>query len=137
MTPKEFSVERNRLVRAIKAQIAPFLYPSGYRIGVIGKSRPLLLWVPKDKKGNPLRRSFKLQNALVIEDFEGFTEEGVIGDSYGHGLSVTYWNGIPIEDLFRLSNWMTRMLPKLAVNDQPKATPVKRKPASAQPAMHP
>jgi hypothetical protein len=138
MTPKEFRAERNKLERAVKAQLAPYLYPSGYRLGPIGQSRPLLLWVPRDKKGELLRKKFKLQGALLLhEGFEGFTEEGVIDDSYGHGLSTVFWKGIPIEDLFRLNNWLTRMLPKLTVNDRPKASKAPCKSATAQAAMHP
>lgn len=122
MTPKEYNAERNALTRAIKKLVTPLLYPSGFRIGPIGQSRPLKLWVPKDKNGKVTNKRFKLPGAFVTHEFEGFTEEGVIADSYGHGLVTTHWKEVPIEDLFRMHKWLTRMLPRLTANAMPRAS---------------
>lgn len=114
MTPKEFSAEKNKLLRAIKARIKPLLYPSGYQTGSLAKRRPLLLWVPPLKRPSDIRKKIKIRGLFIFEEgFEGFTEDGVIADSYGGGLATVYWKGIPIEDLYRINCWLARMQPKL------------------------
>lgn len=119
MTPIEFSKERNALVAVLKKAIKPFLYESGYIKGFGGDNkRPLKLWVPRDAKGKVTNKAYTLLNGFVIAEFEGFTEDGVIIDAFGHGLVTKDWPAIPIEDLYRLSNWVERMLPKLTAYDQ-------------------
>ena len=134
MTPQEFRAERKKLERAIKAQIAPLLYPTAYCLGNIGESRPLLVWVPRDKKGNLSMRKIKLKGGLLLREFEGFTEEGAIYDTHGNTLSTMYWKDIPIEDLFRLNKWMTLMLPMLSLNDKATTSSGNRKSEPLQPS---
>lgn len=112
MTPTGYSAERRKLIRALKKTIAPYLRNSGYaHREANGVTRPLKLWVPRDGSGEPTGKTYRLPRGFVVTSFEGFTEEGVITDSYGGGLVTTFWDGMPIEDLFRLQNWMNKMLP--------------------------
>lgn len=122
MTPKEFAAERNKLVRAVKAKIKPLLYPSGYRKGPVGNSRALQVWVPPESRKGTNPKTFKIKGLFLLQDgFEGFTEDGVIVDAFGGGLVTTYWEGIPIEDLYRIDRWLIRMLPKYLENKKAKA----------------
>lgn len=105
MTPSDYRKERASLIRSIKAKIAKHLWVSGYSGG-------LKLWAPRNAKGELTNKVYKL-NGFVVNEMEGFTEHGVITDGYGGGLAVCDYECMPLEDLFKLNNWMTRMLPRL------------------------
>lgn len=138
MTPAQFRKERQAFITRIKKLIKPFLWESGYvhreNRGANGPRRKLKLWVPRDKKGNITNKEYVLPNAFIIEQMLGFSEEGVIVDQYAGGLTTLYFDSLPIEDMFRLENWMIRMLPKLTEYDvQSKAAAKKasKKPVNA------
>lgn len=119
MTPAQFNKERKALVSAVLAQVKPFFYESGYvKYAATDRREALRVWVPRGADGKPTMKSYTLKGGFVVITFEGFTEEGVITDAFGHGLVTTYWDGIPIEDLYRLNQWMQRMMPKLTAYDQ-------------------
>lgn len=119
MNPSDFVKERNALRQAVIKQIKPFFWESGYvKHPCSDKRAPVMLWVPRDSKGNPTDKEYTLKGAFVLERIMGFTDEGVITDMEGHGLVTTYWDGLPIEDLYRLNQWMQRMLPKLTEYDK-------------------
>lgn len=102
------SREKSRVVRAIRKLVEPHMWESGYRLGKIGESRPLRLWVPKGADNKPTMTSFKLRGGFVVETFEGFTEEGVITDGFAGGLVTTYYRGIPLDDLYKLLTFAER-----------------------------
>ena len=121
MTPAEFVKERKALVKSILAQVKPFFWASGYvKHPATDRREYVQLWVPRDVKGKYTEKSYSLKGGMVLDTFEGFTDEGVITDGFAGGLVTTYWEGIPIEDLYRLNQWMLRMMPKLTVFDQQK-----------------
>jgi hypothetical protein len=106
MTPAEFTRERKALLKAILAQIKPFFWVSGYvRNPATDRRENVPLWVPRNAKGELTLKSYSLKGGMVIDTFEGFTDEGVITDGTGGGMVTTYWHGIPIEDLYRLNQW--------------------------------
>lgn len=121
MTPAQFAKERKALVAAILAQVKGFFWTSGYvSHPATDRRKNVELWVPRNDKGEPTMKSYSLRGGMVVGTFEGFTDEGVITGGYGHFMETTYWAGIPIEDLYRLHQWMQRMMPKLTVYDQRK-----------------
>lgn len=121
MTPAEFTRERKNLVKAILAQVQQYFWTSGYvSRPATDQRKNVKLWAPRNAKGELTMKSYSLKGGMVVGTFEGFTEEGVITGGYGHYLETTYWAGIPIEDLYRLNQWMQRMMPKLTAYDQQK-----------------
>jgi len=121
MTPAQFAKERKALVAAILAQVKGFFWESGYvKHPATDRREALKVWVPRDENGKLTDKSYTLRGGMVLDTFEGFTEEGVITDGFAGGLVTTYWNALPIEDLYRLNQWMQRMMPKLTVYDQRK-----------------
>lgn len=108
---------RRGLLREVKALLEPHLWNSGYskplnpKQGIFGEKRPLRVWLPADKKGKVTFRDWPI-GGLVIEELQGFTEDGVIVDAAGGGLVTAYWRGIPTEDLALLVRWLKKHLPK-------------------------
>lgn len=126
MTPAQFNKERKALVKAILAQLKSFFWESGFVKNPATERRaPVMLWVPRNAKGEPTMKSYSIRGALVISEISGFTEDGVITGGYGHMMVTTYWAGIPIEDLYRLNQWMLRMMPKLTTYDVAKKAAAK------------
>lgn len=126
MTPAEFVKERKALVKSILAQVKPFFWASGYvKHPATDRREYVQLWVPRSESGKYTEKSYTLKGGMVLDTFEGFTDEGVITDGFAGGLVTTYWEGIPIEDLYRLNQWMLRMMPKLTVFDQKKKADAK------------
>jgi hypothetical protein len=115
MTPVEFVKERKALQRKVEKMLRPHLKPSGYVRNPVTHEM-LKLWVPRDKKGEATYKSYKLRGGFVVQEMEGFTQDGVIVDGVVcpcGGISTTAWSCMPIEDLYRLANWMEQWLPKL------------------------
>jgi hypothetical protein len=115
MTPVEFSQQRKALQRKVEKLIRPHLKPSGY-VRNPETREPLKLWVPRDKEGKLTCKSYKLRGGFVVQEIEGFSQDGVIVDGVVcpcGGLATTIWSAMPIEDLYRLANWMEQWLPKL------------------------
>ena len=70
-----------------------------------------------------MRDKFKIRGLFMFEDgLEGFTEEGVIADTYAGGLATVYWKGVPIEDLYRINCWLERMQPTFLAAKKAKET---------------
>lgn len=112
MTPAEFVKERTSLQRKVEKMLRPHLKPSGY-VRDSTTREPLKLWVPRDKKGEPTGKAYKLKGAFIVKELEGFTQDGVITDGFAGGLATVAWSCMPIEDLYRLANWLEQWLPKL------------------------
>lgn len=112
MTPIQFSKERQTLQRKVQQMLRPHLKPSGY-VRNSATREPLKLWVPRDKKGEATNKAYKLRGGFIVQEIEGFTQDGVIVDSFAGGLKTTAWSCMPIEDLYRLANWIEKWLPKL------------------------
>lgn len=106
---------RRKLLREIKAIIAPHLWESGYRTpidrskGIFGGTRAVKLWVHKDEQGNMTEKVFKIRG-MLIDEIDGFTEDGVITDS-SYMLTTTYWRGVPLEDLFKIKALAQKLFP--------------------------
>lgn len=113
---KQIAHRRRAILREIQVMIEPHLWESGYRTaldprkGILGGSRPLRLWMPRDRKGTVVDRDWAL-GGYVLETIQGVTEDGVIVDGAGGGLVTERWEGIPVEDLIRLQSWLRRKLP--------------------------
>jgi hypothetical protein len=110
------SRRRQGIVREIRRMLEPHLWESGYRKaldpskGILGGSRPLRLWMPRDAAGKVIDRDWAL-GGFVLTAIQGVTEDGVMTDGFSGGLVTTYWMGIPIEDLLKLRSWLARKLP--------------------------
>jgi hypothetical protein len=115
MTPTEFTKERKSLQGKVVKMLRPHLKPSGYVRNPTTRE-PLKLFVFRDGKGELTKKAYKLRGGFVIQEMEGFTQDGVITDGVLYpcgGLSTTAWSCMPIEDLYRLANWLEQWLPKL------------------------
>jgi hypothetical protein len=108
MLQQKIGREKTRVIKRINELVAPRMWESGYRTGPLGQSRPLKLWVPQDAEGDSTGQTFKLRGGFVLESFEGFTEEGVITDSYGGGLATADYRTLPLEDLYKLERFVAR-----------------------------
>lgn len=108
MNPVEYKKSRAQLTSVLKRLIRPHLQPSGYRDGPVGASKPLNLWVPRKPNGRPTMKSFSLKGGFVVNEFEGFTAQGVIVDAFAGGLVTMEYGGMPIEGLYRLHQWALR-----------------------------
>jgi hypothetical protein len=105
----EYRKLRTQLIRAIRKLVKPHFWESGYA----GKNKKgLMLWVPKDTRGTPTYQTFKLNRNFVLTEFQGFSEEGVITDSFAGGLACTAYESLPLEDLYRLQAWAERRFGK-------------------------
>lgn len=123
MTPAEYSKERNTLQRKLQKLLRPHLKPSGYVRNPVTREM-LKLWVPRDKKGEITNKSYKLRGGFVVQEIEGFTQDGVIVDGVVcpcGGIRTTAWSDMPLEDLYRLANWVDQWLPKLTHTAAPAA----------------
>lgn len=102
------------LLKEIKQILEPHLYASGYRkalnpkLGIVGGTRPLRLWVPRDTDGKIIDRDWDL-GGYVIETLQGLTEDGVIETS-SVGLVTYDWDVLPVEDLVKLRVWLVKHL---------------------------
>ena len=102
---------RRRTLAAIKRLITPHFRESGYRTridpkkGIIGNSRPLLLWT-NGEDDIPI-------NGYYVESIVAITEHGPMTDAYGHGGVTEGWGNFPLEDLSRLRKWLENNLPTL------------------------
>lgn len=92
-------MSRQVLLRKLRAVLAQILRPCGYLTGPLHDTRPLLAYAFRDRKG---KLTTKRVRGFVVQSFMGFTEEGIIDDAYGGGLSTICWSGIPTEDLEKL-----------------------------------
>jgi hypothetical protein len=108
MLQQKIGREKTRVIKRINELVAPHMWNSGYRKGPIGQSRSLKLWVPRDEKQESTGKSFTLRGGFVIQTFEGFSEEGVIVDSYGGGLVTSDYRGLPLEDLYKLEKFVEK-----------------------------
>lgn len=110
MQPIEYRQERKSLISSLRKLLKPYLWASGYRHG----NGSLLIWVPSDSKGKPLRdKIFKLKGGFVAQEFQGFTRDGLILDTFAGALVQKPFDELPMEDLFRLNLWATRYFGKL------------------------
>lgn len=99
-TYKTIFQEKKRLVSRLKRMIKPLLWqPNGYQ--------DLKVFVFSKVK---LQYTYKLRNAIMLKEFEGFFNDGIIEDSYGGGLVTSDFQYYPIEDLIRLENFLIRKL---------------------------
>ena len=111
------SRRRQGVVRDIRRMIEPHLWDSGYRKavdrskGILGGSRPVRIWAPRDAKGEVIDRDWVI-GGFVVDTIQGVTEDGAMTDGIAGGLVTTYWAGIPIEDLLKLRSWLARRLPE-------------------------
>lgn len=107
----DFMRQKRALIAEIKKMVRPLLRDSGYnkaldpKKGILGPGRPWRIWCP-----NQGDKVFKLTRAFVLTEFIGISEDGPITDAYGHGASWTAYEGLPVEDLFRLRNWLQRRI---------------------------
>lgn len=106
---------KKSLIQEMKEILNPYLWDSGYLVsidkkkGYTGKSRPYRIWMPKDKSNKPTFHTYLL-NGYVIESLEGFTEDGVLIETYSGGCVTGYWEELPLEDLALLKKWLTKRL---------------------------
>lgn len=89
---------RQRFVKEIESAVAPLLWNSGFVHDA--EKRPYRIYAFKDRRGK--WRDRKLRHGIVVRGFGGFTEDGIITNSYGHGLATCGWDDIPVEDLRKL-----------------------------------
>jgi hypothetical protein len=89
---------RRRSLNRIKKIIQPHFYESGYRIGKIGESRPLMLYSFLDKP-------------IHIDDIEivAITETGIATDAWGGGLVTEDWSTVSVEQLFKIETKLTKI----------------------------
>lgn len=127
----ELERERQKLIRSIRRQIKPHLWPSGFRTpidprkGLLAGSRPLLLWSPR-RNG----RTWRL-GGFVVDNVEGVTEGGPITDS-SMVIVTTGWGDMPYEDLLKFHDWVRfRMLPEIEADAKADARKQSRKVAKA------
>lgn len=116
---------RRTLVSDLKKIFEPRMWESGYRIGPIGNSRPMKLWVHKDKNGNLSEVRFSGDD---LTTFCGVSENGVITDVDGGGCVTESWSSFSIEDLMMLKEWALKQ-PQLAqpTQEKPAARRVSKK----------
>jgi hypothetical protein len=76
-----------------------------------------LLWKPAqyekllfDFGTAKLRETYKIPKGIVIAEFQGFTDTGIISDSHAGGLSTCDFINYPIEDLIRMENFLTKKI---------------------------
>jgi hypothetical protein len=103
--PKTLVDAKSKVVRDIVAVVRPLLRPSGFTVGPIGCSRPLMLCsYPKPEEP---------ADTFVATTVYGFTSTGVITDAAGGACVVEDFESLPIEDLFALRLLLrTRSLPE-------------------------
>jgi hypothetical protein len=107
----DFMKMKRKLIREIQRLIRPLLYDSGYRKaldprkGILGPTRAWKVWTPNAKQD-----FFKLRGGYKLTEFVAFYEDGLITDAYGGGAVFETYNDFPVEDLFRLRNWVLRKL---------------------------
>jgi hypothetical protein len=100
-------MSRKAVIKEIESLVAPHLRDSGYRKpldpskGILGGSRPLRLWAPKE----PIRL-----DGFVMQDVIAVTEDGVIDDATGGGAMQSGFGCFPLEDLKSLRNVLRREL---------------------------
>jgi hypothetical protein len=112
MLQQKIGREKKRVIARITESVAPHMWNSRYRKGPIGQSRSLKLWVPMDDKQQPTGKTFTLRGGFVIKTFEGFSEEGLIVDSYGGGLVTSGYLKLPLEDLYKLEKFVEKRFAK-------------------------
>lgn len=107
--------QRRYLTKRIRKMLEPHLWESGFRKaldpnkGILGGTRALRIWIPKDANGEVINKSWRI-NGYVVEEIEGITEDGAIVDSFC-AIVTCDWGGMPIEDLIKIERWLERMLP--------------------------
>jgi hypothetical protein len=105
---KQLRALRRRLVRELRAAVAPLLYASGYRTaidpskGLLAGSRAYRLHPFRPRNGDGVVSFRTLRGGIVIGGFCGFTEDGILTDVEGGGCVTASWSSIPVEDLVRL-----------------------------------
>jgi hypothetical protein len=110
MTSMESTLDgwRNSLISDIRNIVDPHLADSGYRTRIdtskgrfeSGNSRPWKVWVPRDDAGKRDESGFEL-GGLVLDKFEGFSEDGVVTE-FNYGAVWIGYDALPVEDLVAL-----------------------------------
>lgn len=108
---KNIRAARRKLIAEINKAFKPHMYDSGYRIGKVGESRPMKVWTAKDSNGEVKKIDF---NGMVLCEFYGFSECGVITDVYC-GCVTESLSSFPLEDLMLLHKWVLKKFEQEAV----------------------
>ena len=103
MTPREINKVRSKLIGALKRVVRPHLRTSAYRDS--GTSRPLQVWVARNKDGEYSLRTYVLKGGFVVQRFQGFTANGVVVDTNAGHMTLLDYEKIPLEDLCHLNRW--------------------------------
>lgn len=100
---------RRKTINQIRKNFNPHMWESGYKVGRVGESRPLKVWVNKNKEGffEPI-----VLNGKVLDSFDGVSECGLIVDAFGGGCVTEPLKNFPLEDLLLLAKWSEKKLPK-------------------------
>lgn len=99
---KSIRATKRKVISELKKIFEPHMWESGYRIGPIGKSRPMKLWAPKDADGSPTMVVF---DGPALTQFWGISEEGIITDAYGGACVTEPLPCFSMEDLLILHKW--------------------------------
>lgn len=99
----------NRLRKLFEPRMFNSGFNTGGRIGSPDR-RALRVWVPVDKHKRPTEL---VLNGYVLTDFCGYSEEGVITDTYGGGCVTVPLSSFPLEDLLMLEKWAIKHFEKL------------------------
>lgn len=114
MTSTDIKIVRETLESAFKKMLEPYLQKSEFLRKAVARDRSKLrLWMPKNLAGKATLKVYPLLGGLLVKEFQGFSEDGVVLACEGESLDAVKWANIPVEDLFRLQDWALVMIPKL------------------------
>lgn len=102
--PSTLSILRRKVLSSIRRQLRPVVRSCGF-VGV-------RLITPKPRR-NGERPLIRLPGVRLpdLETCYGISTEGPVTDAYGGGCVISYWRGIPLEDLFVIDAYLKRALP--------------------------
>lgn len=97
---------RRQAILALLDLVTPHFRPS--RLEAPDGS-PLKLWPCKDSVGMPLNLA-----ESFLPPVHAITQRGVLVPAGGMGATIRTWEQVGIEDIVRLTDWVTANLPKEA-----------------------
>jgi len=99
---------KKQIISSIKRKIRPLLWNCGY--GSTVKSKWQQERIFHFKTAGCHQEVYKIICGIVVTEFQGFTQDGLIMDCEGGGMVALTFQKIPIEDLIRIENLLKKKI---------------------------